>query len=306
MNNNFHHKSLVDDGAVIGQGTRVWAFTHILSRARIGADCNICDHVFTENNVQVGDRVTIKCGVQFWNGVRLGDDVFVGPNATFTNDKTPRSKEYPSNFLETYIQKGASIGANATILPGVKIGSSAMVGAGAVVTKDVPPNAIVSGNPARIVGYMDTKEKRTNIRGNTNLETSQVTGVKLYQMKNVEDLRGDLTALEWEKELPFSPKRLFFVSNVPDSSVRGENAHKNCHQFLLCVHGSVAVVVDDGENREEFFLKEAHIGLHIPPKVWATQYKYSSDAVLLVLASHEYDADDCLRDYDEYLTYLKS
>jgi len=306
MNNNFHHKSLVDDGAVIGQGTRVWAFTHILSGARIGADCNICDHVFIENDVQVGDRVTIKCGVQLWDGVRLGDDVFVGPNATFTNDKTPRSKEYPSNFLETYIQKGASIGANATILPGVKIGSSAMVGAGAVVTKDVPPNAIVSGNPARIVGYMDTKEKRTNIRGNTNLESSQVTGVKLYQMKNVEDLRGDLTALEWEKELPFSPKRLFFVSNVPNSSVRGEHAHKDCHQFLLCVHGSVAVVVDDGENREEFFLKEAHIGLHIPPKVWATQYKYSSDAVLLVLASHEYDADDYLRDYDEYLTWLKS
>ena len=306
MNNNFHHKSLVDDGAVIGQGTRVWAFTHILSRARIGADCNICDHVFIENDVQVGDRVTIKCGVQFWDGVRLGDDVFVGPNATFTNDKTPRSKEYPSNFLETYIQKGASIGANATILPGVKIGSSAMVGAGAVVTKDVPSNAIVSGNPARIVGYMDTKEKRTNIRGNTNLETSQVTGVKLYQIKNVKDLRGDLTALEWEKELPFSPKWLFFVSNVPNSSVRGEHAHKDCHQFLLCVHGSVAVVVDDGENREEFFLKEAHIGLHIPPKVWVIQYKYSSDAVLLVLASHEYDADDCLRDYDEYLTWLKS
>ena len=163
MNNNFHHKSLVDDGAVIGQGTRVWAFTHILSGAKIGADCNICDHVFIENDVQVGDRVTIKCGVQLWDGVRLGDDVFVGPNATFTNDKTPRSKEYPSNFLETYIQKGASIGANATILPGVKIGSRAMVGAGAVVTKDVPSNAIVSGNPARIVGYIDTKEKRTNI-----------------------------------------------------------------------------------------------------------------------------------------------
>lgn len=127
-----------------------------LGHAR-GADCNVCDHVFIENDVLVGDRVTIKCGVQLWDGVRLEDDVFVGPNATFTNDIFPRSKQYPQAFAHTEVRRGASIGANATILPGVTIGSRAMVGAGAVVTRNVPPNAVVVGNPAaKIVGYVDT------------------------------------------------------------------------------------------------------------------------------------------------------
>ncbi|NOR68341.1 MAG: N-acetyltransferase [Methylomarinum sp.] len=148
-----HKKALVESGATIGQGTRVWAFTHILPRAVIGIDCNICDHVFIENDVKVGNRVTIKCGVQLWDGLRVEDDVFIGPNATFTNDLFPRSKYYPDKFLTTIILKGASIGANATILPNITIGNNAMVGAGAVVTKDVPDNAVVVGNPAYIVKY---------------------------------------------------------------------------------------------------------------------------------------------------------
>jgi UDP-2-acetamido-3-amino-2,3-dideoxy-glucuronate N-acetyltransferase len=116
--------------------------------------------------------------------------------------------------------------------------------------------------------------------------------VKLCQIQNVKDLRGDLAALEWEKELPVNTKRLFLVYNVPNSAVRGEHAHKEYHQFLLCVHGSIAVVLDDGKNREEFLLNEPNIDIHISPKVWGIQYKYSSDAVLLVLGYHEYDADD--------------
>lgn len=307
MNKYFHPKSLVEDGAVIGKRTRVWAYAHILSGAKIGADCNICDQVFIENDVLVCDRVTIKCGVQLWDGVTLEDDVFIGPNATFTNDKAPRSKQYPERYLETIVRKGASIGANATLLPGINIGAGAMVGAGAVVTGDVPPMAIVVGNPARIVGYMDTTEKQACIAGNAGeLAHSEVKGVQLHQIQNVKDLRGDLAALEWEKELPFNPKRIFFVYNVPNSSVRGEHAHKICHQFLLCVHGSISVVVDDGNNREEYLLNQPHIGIHIPPEVWGIQYKYSSDAVLLVLASHEYDSDDYIRDYDKYLTYMES
>ncbi len=147
-----HDKALVDNGAVIGANTRIWGFTHILAGARIGADCNICEQVFVENDVVVGDRVTVKCGVQLWDGLRLEDDVFVGPNATFTNDKLPRSKQYPESFPQTTVRHGASIGANATILPGLTIGAESMVGAGAVVTTDVPPKAIVIGNPARIMG----------------------------------------------------------------------------------------------------------------------------------------------------------
>lgn len=138
----------------IGEGTTVWQFVVILGRARIGRDCNINAHCFIENDVVLGDRVTIKCGVYLWDGMHIGDDVFIGPNATFTNDRMPRSKHYPEAFLRTVIHSNASIGAAAVILPGITIGAGAMVGAGAVVTRDVPAQAVVVGNPARIVRYL--------------------------------------------------------------------------------------------------------------------------------------------------------
>jgi len=143
------HPNSLCESKRIGNGTRVWAFAHVLEGAVVGDDCNICDNVFIENDVIIGDRVTIKCGVQIWDGLRIEDDVFIGPNATFTNDKFPRSKVYPEKFSTTIIKKGASIGANATILPGITIGEGSMVGAGAVVTKSVPDGVTVVGNPAR-------------------------------------------------------------------------------------------------------------------------------------------------------------
>jgi acetyltransferase-like isoleucine patch superfamily enzyme len=126
-----------------------------LPGAVIGADCNICDGVFIENDVRIGDRVTIKNGVQIWDGLRLEDDVFVGPNATFTNDRYPRSRVPMTSIPETFVRRGASIGANATILPGITVGEEAMVGAGAVVTRDVPPGVVVIGNPARVLRRLD-------------------------------------------------------------------------------------------------------------------------------------------------------
>ena len=138
----------------IGAGTRIWQFTVVLPKARIGCDCNICAHVFIENDVVVGDRVTVKSGVQLWDGLRVEDDVFIGPNATFTNDRFPRSKNYPAAFPCTRLEKGASVGAGAVILPGLTIGAGAMVGAGAVVTKDVAPHSLVVGNPARHVRFL--------------------------------------------------------------------------------------------------------------------------------------------------------
>lgn len=141
----------------IGNNTRVWQFSVILSGAVIGEDCNICAHTLIENDVCIGDRVTIKSGVFIWDGITIEDDVFIGPCVTFTNDKTPRSKKYPKSFLRTKICKGASIGANSTILPGLILGEGCMVGAGSVVTKDVPPHATVFGNPAKILNKVDDK-----------------------------------------------------------------------------------------------------------------------------------------------------
>src|ERR1700744_5875563 len=135
----FVHPRALCEAQSVGEGTRIWAFAHVLPAARIGRDCNICDGVFIENDVVIGDRVTVKCGVQLWDGIRVDDDVFIGPNATFANDKFPRSKVYQTHVPRTSIGKGASIGANSTIMPGLKIGRHSMVGAGSVVTSDVPP-----------------------------------------------------------------------------------------------------------------------------------------------------------------------
>ncbi|MEA5669849.1 WxcM-like domain-containing protein [Pseudomonas sp. MH2] len=135
----------------IGHGSRIWQYVVVMSGARIGSDCNLCAHVLVEGDVVIGDRVTLKSGVFLWDGTRIEDDVFIGPNATFTNDPMPRSKVYPDAFQGIVVKQGASIGANATLLPGITIGKGAMVGAGAVVTKSVPDFAVVVGNPAKVI-----------------------------------------------------------------------------------------------------------------------------------------------------------
>jgi acetyltransferase-like isoleucine patch superfamily enzyme len=305
-----HPTALVDAGAQLGAGTRVWAFTHILSGAVVGAGCNICDHVFIEGGVSVGDRVTVKSGVQLWNGITLEDEVFVGPNATFTNDLFPRSRMHPEEFARTLVRKGASIGANATVLAGRTIGVNAMVGAGAVVTQDVPPNAIVTGNPARITGYVSTRRKgpikpeavtsRPGPRPQAPRELS-VAGAELRAMPLVNDLRGNLTFGQHDLHLPFAPRRYFVIFGVPGKEIRGEHAHRKLQQFLLCLTGSVSVMVDDGRDRDEVVLDRPDLGLYVPPMVWAAQFHYSADAVLLVLASDVYDAGDYIRSYEEFL-----
>jgi acetyltransferase-like isoleucine patch superfamily enzyme/dTDP-4-dehydrorhamnose 3,5-epimerase-like enzyme len=307
MSDFFVHPQGLCESQRVGKGTRVWAFAHVLPGAVLGSDCNICDHTFIENDVVVGDRVTIKCGVQLWDGVRLEDDVFVGPNATFTNDHFPRSRQRPAEFLKTVVSRGASIGANATILPGVAIGQNAMVGAGAVVTHSVPPNAIVVGNPARIVGYVDTGEAVQSTRAVSNfpsavqVQPTRVPGVTLHRLKLVKDMRGSLSVGEYSRDIPFVPQRYFLVFDVPSAEVRGEHAHYKCHQFLICAKGQVSVVADDGTRREEYRLDSSDVGVYLPPMVWGIQYRYSADAVLLVFASDPYDPHDYIRDYDQFL-----
>jgi acetyltransferase-like isoleucine patch superfamily enzyme/dTDP-4-dehydrorhamnose 3,5-epimerase-like enzyme len=299
-----HKQALVEEGATIGARTRVWAFAHILGGAVLGEDCNVCDGVFIENDVVIGNRVTIKSGVQIWDGITLEDDVFIGPNATFTNDKFPRSKQYLS-LAKTLVRQGASVGANATILPGLTIGRNAMVGAGSVVTSNVPPNAIVAGNPARIRDYVKTSRVAPGTTQDESPHTEDlVGGVTVTTLPLVLDMRGSLSVAEFDKNLPFTPKRFFTVFNVPSERVRGEHAHKTLHQFLICVRGACSVMVDDGNDRREIRLDKPNVGVYIPPMVWATQYKYSADAILLVIASDNYDPADYIRDYDEYLEAL--
>ena len=301
----FEHPAGICESERVGSRTRIWAFAHVLPGAAIGEDCNICDHVFIENDVVVGDRVTIKSGVQLWDGVRLGNDVFVGPNATFTNDKYPRSRQWQAAIPVTTVLDGASIGANATILPGIAIGRNAMVGAGAVVTRNVPPNAVVDGNPARIRGYREAAGARAlpPLAASASGAPDRLLagGARIIRLARAVDLRGSLTALEFTTDLPFVPQRLFCVFGVPSAEVRGEHAHRACHQLLACVGGSIRVLVDDGERRDEVVLDDPGVALYLPPMTWGTQFGATADATLICLASHPYDAADYIRDYEAYL-----
>lgn len=298
----FVHPQGICESPTVGEGTTIWAFAHVLPGAVIGRDVNINDQVFIENDVLIGDRVTVKSGVQLWDGIELQDDVFVGPNVTFTNDRFPRSKQYPESFPRTVVERGASIGGGAVILPGIRIGRSAMVGAGAVVTRDVPPYAIVAGNPARVKGYTDNEgnKLRAPEPASTRTDSASRRAGALSELNRAVDMRGSLVALELKRDLPFEPQRFFFVYDVPSRDVRGEHAHYACEQFLICLRGSVRAITDDGFTRTEYTLDSPTVGLHMPAMTWGTQYDYSSDAVLAVFASHTYDPDDYIRDYSEF------
>ena len=293
----------------VGDGTRIGAFAHILPGAVIGKDCCVGGHTFIENDVRIGDRVRIGNGVQVWDGITMEDDVFVGPNAAFSNDPFPRSRQQPAEFARTLIRRGASIGANATILPGLTIGEKAIVEAGSVVTRDVPPLAMVAGNPARIVGYVGadsiSADATAQVPAEVGVSATRVAGVMLHRLPQVDDLRGNLSFGEIGEQVPFAVKRYFVVYGVPSKNIRGEHAHRALHQFLVCVHGRCHVVADDGENRQEFVLDRPSLGLHIPPMVWASQYKYSEDAVMLVLASEKYDPASYIRDYSEFVRLVQ-
>ncbi|MEX3931236.1 WxcM-like domain-containing protein [Paraburkholderia phymatum] len=311
----FIHETADVKSSAIGAGSRIWQYVVVLPNAKIGRDVNLCSHCLVENDVVIGDRVTVKSGVYLWDGIHVADDVFIGPNVTFTNDKFPRSKVYPERFAQTRIEKGASIGGGAVLLPGITIGMGAMVGAGAVVTKSVPPFAIVMGSPARITGYVDNNESVAPATSHAASALSIVEGpvtrvgvgdATLHKFKRFSDPRGELSVGEFARDVPFLPKRYFLVFNVPGEAKRGEHAHLKCHQFLICVKGGCTAVVDDGVLRREITLNSPDVGLHLPPLTWGTQYKYSSDAVLLVFTSDYYDASDYVASYAEFVDIVNS
>lgn len=306
----FIHPQAIVESSAIGPRTRVWAFAHVLPGAVIGADCNICDGVFIENDARVGDRVTVKCGVQLWDGVTLENDVFVGPNATFTNDLFPRSRQIPERFSRTVVREGASIGANATLLAGITVGARAMVGAGAVVTRDVPPGAIVVGNPARVHGWVNSRHVRDSSEAAPPIPTSRpspdlkVRGARLIRLPLIQDERGFLSFGQTDAHLPFRPERYFLIGGVPAGSLRGEHAHRELHQFVLCVAGSCRVVIDDGQTREEITLDSPALGVHLAPLIWTTILHDSPETIVMVLASDQYHESDYVRNYDDFLALV--
>ena len=234
--------------------------------------------------------------------VVLGRDVRIGPGAVIL-DGSPGDPE-------TAIEDAVIVGANATVIGGVRVGREARIEPGAVVTGDVPARSIVAGNPARIVGYRDAGHGPTMTDGTDpgrpgGTQASGVRGVTVSSMRLVRDLRGDLAVGRFTEDVPFIPARYFLVFNVPSPETRGAHAHRVCEQFLVAARGGVRVAVDDGSAREEIILERPEAGLYLPPMTWAIQYAHTSDAVLLVFASHPYDPADYIRDYSEFLAAVR-
>ncbi|WP_313311924.1 WxcM-like domain-containing protein [Pulveribacter sp.] len=268
----------------------------------IPASAKIGDFVSVYEGACISEHCAIHGFTQIWSNVRLGAGSSLGSGVIL---------EEPSrvNSQGISLGAGAQVGAGVIICQGVVIGEGSIVKPGSVVEQGVPPYAIVSGVPARVTGYVENLEGgklspwhlQANFPASIDAHPLGVGGVTLHRLKKVCDPRGDLSVGEFPKDIPFDPKRYFLVFNVPSEKTRGEHAHHQCHQFLICVKGSCAVVVDDGKSRCEVLLESPDMGIHLPPMTWGIQYKYSNDAVLLVFASHVYDSADYIRNYAEFI-----
>lgn len=252
------------------------------------------------DDVQLGHGVAIGAGCVILGPTRIGDRCTIAAGCVL--DPTADRRD---GYL--VIESDVELLAGAVITGKVVISGGACVQPGTVVQRSVPPHAIVSGNPAQITGYVAAgdaalPEASRAQRGEAAdvLETG-VRDVTFHRLPRIIDLRGNLTVGEFGRSVPFEPKRYFIVFGVPNAEVRGEHAHRTCAQFLVCPTGSCSVVADDGVHREEFLLDDPAVGLYLPPMTWGIQYKYSTDAVLLVFASEHYDAGEYIRDYNEFL-----
>lgn len=274
--------SVVDPSATVGRGT------------------TLGPHAFVDAHAVIGDGCVVESGAHICRGTVIEHQVHIGAHAAFAG--APGGGQPPA-----VVKAGAWIGANASILAGVVIGAKAIVRPGAVVARSVPPGAIVEGNPANIIGYVDaapgpgTAPQHGGPRGGARIEETAVKGVTVHHFPVIPDLRGSLTVGEFDRQVPFTPKRYFMVFGVPSREIRGEHAHHQCHQFLICVRGSCAVMADDGEHKVEVLLDSPDRGIYLPPMTWGVQYKYSADAMLLVFASDYYDNADYIRDYADFI-----
>lgn len=268
----------------------------ISPRALVSANCSIDAGCHIGDDAVIGTHVKLNVGVTINGPCQIGDNCTIGTGCVLDS-------EGPQSGI--VLEANVTLAASVTVVGPVRIGKAARIEAGTTVLRDVPPHARVSGNPAQIIGYANTTERSDprsyDGRSSHQSHESSVKGVTLHRFPRIIDLRGNLTVGEFEKTVPFSPRRYFMVFGVPNAEIRGEHAHRTCKQFLVCTHGNCSVVADDGMHREEFLLDDPSLGVYLPPLTWGIQYKYSADAVLLVFASEYYDSNEYIRDYGEFL-----
>lgn len=262
---------------------------------------------YVDAHAHIDANVTLHPGVYIGPNVHIEADVIVGPGVLIGDAIT-------SQPAPTYIKTGTVIGAGAIIVSGVTVNKGVVIAPGTLVTGTLPPYALVSGTPARITGYVEGPSS-THTRmwpmhdakdapHGESIHRCGIGDVTLHHLKRVEDIRGNLSVGEFPTDIPFIPARYFLVFDVPSEKTRGEHAHKVCKQFLVCVRGSCAVVVDDGVSRCEVCLNAPNLGLYIPPMIWGIQYKFTPDGVLLVFASDAYDPADYIRDYADFQQWV--
>lgn len=303
MNPPLIHPQAVYSREAVGKDVAIGAFSVLAEGVRLGDGVVVGSSVIIGKDVSIGEESVICDGAILAPGMEIRSRCHVGPGVTFASQRVGGGA-MGARDSRTLVGSHCVIGANATICAGVRIGDHAIIDAGAVLTQDAHPHTIMAGNPAKAVGFCgtdaDTGHQPAERSGGI-IRDSRVPGVKSYTLPFFSDPRGNLTVGEFGKLLPFHPKRFFLTFDVPGAHLRGEHAHKECDQFLVCVQGACAVVVDDGIHREEFQLNHPTTGILVPRMIWAIEYKHTADSVLLVFASEHYDPDDYIREYDAFL-----
>lgn len=313
------HPSASIAGAHLGGGVSVGADARVGFGAVIGAGTSIAVGARVGAAAVVGVGVTIGAFADIADRVEIQDRAEIGAHAVLSpidpsnpSDSGPegtsrgRARRRPST-----VEKGVVIGANATILPGVILGKRSVVLPGSVVMEDVPPRAVVGGNPAVVLDYVESRTVRGTSAGPADWGTGRdggsglPGGARLLPLTRARDLRGSLSALEFGG-LPWIPRRFFAVYGVPTAETRGEHAHHRCEQLLIAVNGQLSVQLDDGNHRATVPLTSPDVGLLMPRRVWGRQSNFSVDAVLVVLASRPYEPDDYIRTYEEFLSVVRS
>ena len=279
------NKPSIHPSAQVGPGV------NIAPDAAVGPNCVL------RGAISIGARATLGPGVCLGGAAVVAADCRIDAGVKTTED-LPGDEGAP-----LVLGVGVQVGAGSVLRPGLEIGTGARIEPGSVVTRAVPAHAIVAGNPAVVVGFVTTEPLPTFVDGSGEdvIRSRAVAGVSFHRFPMVREPRGSLIFSEFGMEVPFVPKRYFMVHDVPPHNLRGTHARETCGELLVCVAGSINAVVDDGLAREEYVLDQPHLGLYIPPLVWATQYKHTPNAILMVFATHHYDAGDYIVDYEGFV-----